>query len=100
MRKVQPGAKVVVALSLAAQEKASLAARTRARQGPAVKASQSADAMIDRGDGVLEKVSSGLQWTQRDNASDVTWDAAHQYWGAQHSIPGRPGFSCSMSTAA
>jgi hypothetical protein len=38
--------------------------------------------MIDRGDGVLEQVSSGLLWTQRDNAGDVTWDAAHRYCDA------------------
>jgi len=69
-RKVEAGTKVVVKLSLAALEKASSAA---------AKAARSADAMIDRGDGVLEQVSSGLLWTQRDNASDVSWDGARQY---------------------
>jgi len=78
-RKVEAGAKVVVALSLGALEKASLAAAKRAPQGQEAKLTRSPDAMIDRGDGVLEQVSSGLLWTQRDNASDVNWDKARQY---------------------
>jgi len=78
-RKVEAGAKAVVALSLEALEKASLAAAKRAPGAQDVKAARSPDAMIDRGSGVLEQVSSGLLWTQRDNASDVTWDAAHRY---------------------
>ena len=81
-RKVEAGAKVVVALSLEAPEKASLAAAKRVPEGKDVKPARSPDAMIDSGDGVLEQVSSGLLWTQRDNASDLTWDGAHRYCDA------------------
>ena len=35
--------------------------------------------MIDRGGGVLEQVSSGLLWTQRDNGADITWDGARKF---------------------
>ncbi len=72
-RKLEAGARLEVALSLEALEKASLASRKPAA------AAQAADALIDRGDGVLEQVSSGLRWTRRDNAGDVGWDAARQY---------------------
>jgi len=78
-QKVEAGAKAVVKLSLGALEKASLAAAKAAGQGQDGKAARSPDAMIDRGDGVLEQVDSGLLWTQRDNANDVNWDRARQY---------------------
>jgi hypothetical protein len=67
-RKVEAGARVEVKLLLKALEQA---AGKRSAQGQ--------DTMIDRGEGVLEQVSSGLLWTQRDNAGDVTWDEASRY---------------------
>jgi hypothetical protein len=78
-RKLEAGARLVVALSLEALEQASLAAGKRAPRRQEATAAQSADAMIDRGDGVLEQVGSGLLWTQRDNAGDVGWDEARRY---------------------
>ncbi|HTD29402.1 MAG TPA: DUF1566 domain-containing protein, partial [Xanthomonadaceae bacterium] len=81
-RKVEAGAKVAVELSLEALEKASLATAKLVPQTQDVKAARSPGAMIDRGDGVLEQVSSGMLWTQRDNASDVTWGGARQYCDA------------------
>src|SRR6185437_4412348 len=59
---------VAVAFALAALEKAT-------PQKPA----PTGDTMIDRGGGVLEQVSSGLFWTQRDNGADITRDDARKY---------------------
>ncbi|MBS2029771.1 MAG: DUF1566 domain-containing protein [Deltaproteobacteria bacterium] len=70
-KKVEADQRVAVAFALQALEKAT-------PQAP-VKAASAGDTMIDRGDGVLEQVSSGLLWTQRDNGADVTWDAARRY---------------------
>jgi hypothetical protein len=81
-RKVEAGAKAAVDLSLQALEKAALAAAKPAPQGQGAKAARPADTIIDRGGGVLEQVSSGLLWTQRDNAGDVGWEAAYRYCDA------------------
>ena len=81
-RKVETGAKVVVTLAVKAAEKAAQSAAKPASSMQGIKGAPSADAMIDRGGGVLEQVSSGLLWTQRDNAGDATWDAANHYCDA------------------
>ena len=49
-------------------------AREAASHKPAVDEKE-----IARGGGVIEQVSSGLLWTQRDNGSDLTLDGARQY---------------------
>jgi hypothetical protein len=60
-----------------------LLASEAASRKPVVK-----DKEIDRGGGVLEQVSSGLLWTQRDNGADITRDSARKYCD-QLSISGK-----------
>jgi hypothetical protein len=54
-------------------------ARAKAVEDAAHSAPAVAVKEIDRGGGVLEQVSSGLQWTQSDNGRDITWSDARTH---------------------
>ncbi|MGE0371873.1 MAG: DUF1566 domain-containing protein [Gammaproteobacteria bacterium] len=69
-----------------AQARAEAAARAQAeaaRRAEQEARSRPSHFLSDAGGGVLLQPSRGLQWTQSDNGTDITWDAASAYCAAK-----------------
>ena len=96
IKTVGAGAKAVVALELASKiaEQREAAARAKAeperaqaeKKRPEKRAGRMIDLgnkgagrMINLGNGMLQQASTGLQWTQRDNGSDIDWYGGRDY---------------------
>ena len=56
-----------------------LAGSLTVNTGQVLAQDNSAAAMIDQGGGVLKQTTTGLEWAQADNGSDVTWSAAGKF---------------------
>lgn len=62
-----------------ARAKAEAEAQARAEAERAACASNPACNFEDRGSGVLKQVSTGVEWTQSDNGSDINWEGANSW---------------------